>query len=99
MPPCKHYYKWFASVWTMTTGLTGTRTELKFQGIFWASTETTSKTVEWAMVELIWHPDVMEKAQEELDKVIGTHCLVQELEQGSTTHASPVPLIHPLSIN
>jgi hypothetical protein len=83
----------------MTTGLTGTGNELEFQDIFWAGTGTTSSTVEWAMVELIWHPDVMEKAQEELDKVIGTHLLVQESDQGSTKHASHCTSIQPSSIN
>jgi cytochrome P450 len=33
--------------------------------------ETTASTLEWALLELICQPDIMKKAQEEIDKVVG----------------------------
>ncbi|KAG7521499.1 cytochrome P450 2J6-like [Solea senegalensis] len=39
--------------------------------LFLAGTETTSTTLQWALVYLINHPDVQEKAQAEIDRVIG----------------------------
>ena len=48
------------------------------QDMLLAGTETTSNTVEWAMAELMLHPDVMRRAQDELDTVVGVHRLVQE---------------------
>uniref|UniRef100_A0A0D6QS82 Cytochrome P450 n=1 Tax=Araucaria cunninghamii TaxID=56994 RepID=A0A0D6QS82_ARACU len=34
-------------------------------------TDTASKTIEWAMTELIRHPEVMQRLQEEIDGVVG----------------------------
>ena len=34
--------------------------------MFVAGTDTTSSTLEWAMIELARHPQVMKKAQEEV---------------------------------
>ena len=48
------------------------------QDMLLAGTETTSNTVEWAMAELMLHPDVMRRAHDELDTVVGVHRLVQE---------------------
>ena len=41
-------------------------------------TETTSTTIEWAMAELMQHPDTMKKVKEELKKVIGLNAIVEE---------------------
>lgn len=41
-------------------------------------TETTSNTVEFAMAEMINKPEVMEKAQRELDEVVGKYNMVEE---------------------
>jgi len=41
-------------------------------------TDTTSVTVEWAMSELLSNPEVLAKATEELDRVIGRDRLVAE---------------------
>lgn len=45
-----------------------------------AGTETTAYTIEWAMAELINHPEIMAKARQEIDSVIGKSRLVEELD-------------------
>ncbi|XP_024537726.1 cytochrome P450 71A1 [Selaginella moellendorffii] len=40
-------------------------------------TDTSAITVEWALAELLKHPDLMAKAQEELDNVLGRKSQVQ----------------------
>ncbi|KAK7378210.1 hypothetical protein VNO80_03648 [Phaseolus coccineus] len=46
--------------------------------VFTAGTDTSALTIEWALAELINHPDVMERAREEIDAVIGSGRLVEE---------------------
>jgi cytochrome P450 len=41
-------------------------------------TETTSNTVEWAMAELMHRPQLLAKAREELDAVVGRDAVVEE---------------------
>ncbi|KAJ0025127.1 hypothetical protein Pint_06939 [Pistacia integerrima] len=43
-----------------------------------AATDTTAMAAEWALAELINNPNVFEKAQEEIDQVVGKSRLVQE---------------------
>ncbi|GMH26619.1 hypothetical protein Nepgr_028462 [Nepenthes gracilis] len=50
--------------------------------IFTAGTDTTSSTIEWAMAELLRHPDKLKKAQVELEQFIGKENIVEE---GDTT--------------
>jgi coumaroylquinate(coumaroylshikimate) 3'-monooxygenase len=40
--------------------------------------DTTTTALKWALSELIHHLEIMKKAQEELDKVVGRHRLVLE---------------------
>lgn len=47
------------------------------QNIFGAATDTSSATVEWGRSELINHPDVMEKARQEIDNVVGKDRIVE----------------------
>ncbi|GAB2267101.1 hypothetical protein Dimus_002086 [Dionaea muscipula] len=53
-------------------------------GLLWdmitAGTDTTAITVEWAMAELIRNPRVQQKAQEELDRVIGHERVMTEAD-------------------
>ncbi|KAJ8750985.1 hypothetical protein K2173_016166 [Erythroxylum novogranatense] len=51
-------------------------------------TDTTSTTVEWAMAEMMLHPEVMVKAQLELTEVVG---LDNEVEE---THVKNLPYLH-----
>uniref|UniRef100_A0A803M444 Cytochrome P450 76AD1-like protein n=1 Tax=Chenopodium quinoa TaxID=63459 RepID=A0A803M444_CHEQI len=46
--------------------------------IFDAGTDTTSSTFEWVMAELIRNPKMMEKAQEEIELVLGKDRQIQE---------------------
>ncbi|GAV80682.1 p450 domain-containing protein [Cephalotus follicularis] len=45
---------------------------------FTAATDTTAITLEWALAELINHPNVFNKAREEIENVIGNSRLVNE---------------------
>ncbi|CAD6253756.1 unnamed protein product [Miscanthus lutarioriparius] len=58
--------------------------------LFTAGTDTTSSTVEWALAELIRHPDVLKKAQQELDAVVGRDRLVSETDLPRLTYLTAV---------
>ncbi|XP_058010158.1 flavonoid 3'-monooxygenase-like [Hevea brasiliensis] len=51
-------------------------------------TDTSSTTVEWAMAEMMLHPQVMKKAQEEMTNVVGINNLVEEF------HIQELPYLH-----
>ncbi|PIA36079.1 hypothetical protein AQUCO_03400170v1 [Aquilegia coerulea] len=57
-----------------------TRTSVKAfsQDIIAGGTESSAVTVEWAISELLKHPNIFEKATEELDRVIGRERWVEE---------------------
>ncbi|CAN4118864.1 unnamed protein product [Withania somnifera] len=46
--------------------------------IFLAGSETTSSTVEWALTELLRHPETMDKVKTEISKVIGPNRKFEE---------------------
>ncbi|GAA6222355.1 cytochrome P450 2J6-like isoform X1 [Lates japonicus] len=52
-------------------GFTETNLALCSLDLFLAGTETTSTTLQWALVYLIKYPDVQEKVQAEINRVIG----------------------------
>ncbi|CAK9275169.1 unnamed protein product [Sphagnum jensenii] len=43
-----------------------------------AGLDTSYVTLEWVMAELLRHPDIMQRAQKELDTIVGTNRLVTE---------------------
>ncbi|KAM6568545.1 hypothetical protein CsatB_016530 [Cannabis sativa] len=49
-----------------------------FLDVFVAGTNTSSITLEWALAELINHPNIMKKAMDEVDSVVGKTRLVEE---------------------
>ena len=53
------------------------------QEFFAAGVESTSTTVEWALAELIQHPDLMERAQKEIHAVVDSNRLVQQSDFAS----------------
>lgn len=57
-----------------------TRDNIKglIQDLFTGGTDTSSTTIEWAMNELLKQPHLIEKATEELDRVIGKERWVEE---------------------
>ncbi|WOK92304.1 flavonoid 3'-monooxygenase [Canna indica] len=58
--------------------LTDTNIKALLLNLFTAGTDTSSSTVEWALAELIRQPDVLRRAQHELDSVVGRGRLVSE---------------------
>ncbi|WJX28030.1 hypothetical protein P8452_16797 [Trifolium repens] len=48
------------------------------QGMLLAGTDTSAVTIEWVMSELLNHPEVLNKAKEELDTQIGKNKLIDE---------------------
>ncbi|KAE9593655.1 hypothetical protein Lal_00036610 [Lupinus albus] len=64
-----------------------TRNDMKafFLDIFLAGTETSSVASQWAMAEIMNHPQVLKKLREEIDSVVGTCRLVNE---------SDIPKLH-----
>jgi hypothetical protein len=58
--------------------LTLRKKSVKLQDMLFAGAETQSTTVEWAMAYLLRHPDVMQRAQAEVDSVVGTERVVRE---------------------
>ncbi|KAF7847357.1 hypothetical protein BT93_L3057 [Corymbia citriodora subsp. variegata] len=48
--------------------------------ILCAGTDTSAVTIEWTMSLLLNHPNIMQKAQAELDDIVGRDCLVDEAD-------------------
>ncbi|KFK25089.1 hypothetical protein AALP_AA8G064400 [Arabis alpina] len=57
-----------------------TRENIKafIMNIYGGGTDTSAITVEWALAELINHPEIMKKAQREIEKVVGNKRVVEE---------------------
>ena len=51
---------------------------INLQEIMLATVDNPSNAVEWALAEMINQPEILEKAIEELDRVVGKERLVQE---------------------
>ncbi|KAH7665217.1 Flavonoid 3'-monooxygenase protein [Dioscorea alata] len=60
--------------------LTDTDIKALLSDLFIGGTDTTSLMVEWALVELIRHPDILAAAQKELDSIVGRSRFVSELD-------------------
>ncbi|KAG0471025.1 hypothetical protein HPP92_015571 [Vanilla planifolia] len=56
------------------------------QDLIAGGTESSAVTVEWAMSELLRRPEAMEKAMEELDRVVGRERWVEEREAAGCLH-------------
>ncbi|PIA38447.1 hypothetical protein AQUCO_02800274v1 [Aquilegia coerulea] len=74
--------------------------------LFMASTDTTTSTIEWAITELLRHPNIMKNVQMELDQVVGPNKNVKENDIGELPYLQavvketlrlhpPVPLLIP----
>lgn len=62
------------------TPLTDIHIKALFRDIIVAGTDTTWTTIEWAMSEILQNPEVMKRAQEELDQVVGMNRIVEETD-------------------
>ncbi|XP_062030528.1 labd-13Z-ene-9,15,16-triol synthase, chloroplastic-like [Rosa rugosa] len=60
------------------TSLTMKQVKALLTDIVVAGNDTTAGIIEWAMSELIQHPDELRKVQEELTKIVGINNLVEE---------------------
>ncbi|EFJ07039.1 hypothetical protein SELMODRAFT_134412 [Selaginella moellendorffii] len=60
------------------------------QEILIAGMDTSACTVEWALLELVHNPEVMKKAQEELDVVVGRNRMVTETDFSKLTYLEAV---------
>ncbi|CAH1446230.1 unnamed protein product [Lactuca virosa] len=63
---------------TMDKKLTRENIKAFILDVFGAGTDTSALTTEWALSELINHPNIMKKAVEEIDHVVGKNRLLQE---------------------
>ncbi|GJW54465.1 flavonoid 3'-hydroxylase [Tanacetum coccineum] len=66
--------------------LTDTEIKALLLNLFTAGTDTSSSTVEWAIAELIRHPQILKQAREEIDSVVGQDRLVTELDLSQLTY-------------
>ncbi|MFS7893589.1 putative 3,9-dihydroxypterocarpan 6A-monooxygenase [Helianthus anomalus] len=62
----------------MEINLTPENIKAFIQDILAAGIDTSAITMEWALAELINHPNIMKKAVEEINQVVGKRRLVQE---------------------
>ncbi|KAJ9695704.1 hypothetical protein PVL29_010936 [Vitis rotundifolia] len=60
--------------------LTGENVKGIIMDIFSAGTDTSASTMEWALAELINHPNMMDKARQEIDSMVGKDRLVEEFD-------------------
>ncbi|XP_058080717.1 flavonoid 3'-monooxygenase CYP75B137-like [Magnolia sinica] len=69
------------------TPLNLTHIKAMFMDMMGGGTDTTSSIVEWAMAEMMQNPEIMRKAQEELEQVVGMDNMVEE------SHMSKLPYL------
>ncbi|KAK9684497.1 hypothetical protein RND81_10G214100 [Saponaria officinalis] len=69
-----------------------TDTEIKalLLNLFTAGTDTSSSTTEWAIAELIRHPTILAKVQQEMDSVVGQDRLINEADIPNLTYFQAV---------
>ncbi|XP_030494056.2 flavonoid 3'-monooxygenase [Cannabis sativa] len=70
--------------------LTDTEIKALLLNMFTAGTDTSASTVEWAIAELIRHPNIMAQVQEELDRVVGRDRLVGDMDLAQLTYLQAV---------
>ncbi|KAH7842310.1 hypothetical protein Vadar_003846 [Vaccinium darrowii] len=61
-----------------TGSLTLTNIKALLLNLFTAGTDTSSSVIEWALAEMVLNPDILKRAQQEMDQVIGRNRRLQE---------------------
>lgn len=70
--------------------LTGKEYDMYIQDLLIASMDTSSTTIDWILTELLRHPNVMKKVQNELEQVIGKNRMVEESDLESLEYLDMV---------
>ncbi|XP_058221831.1 flavonoid 3'-monooxygenase CYP75B137-like [Rhododendron vialii] len=70
------------------TPLTMTQLKVLFMDMVLGGTETTSNAIEFAMAEMMNKPEILKKAQQELDMVVGKDSIVEE------SHINKLPYLN-----
>ncbi|XP_051137113.1 flavonoid 3'-monooxygenase CYP75B137-like [Andrographis paniculata] len=73
---------------SQTTPLTITHLKALLMDMVVGGTDTTANTIEFALAEMMGKPQVLKKAQQELDSVVGKDSIVEE------THISKLPYLY-----
>uniref|UniRef100_A0A803P5Y1 Cytochrome P450 n=1 Tax=Cannabis sativa TaxID=3483 RepID=A0A803P5Y1_CANSA len=58
--------------------------------IFTAGSDTSALTIEWALSELVKNPNIMQKAREEIDTLVGQTRLVEESDIGNLPYLQAI---------
>ncbi|KAK9036697.1 hypothetical protein V6N11_078689 [Hibiscus sabdariffa] len=72
------------------TSLTDMEVKALLLDMLIGGTDTVPTTVEWAMTELLRHPDIMKKLVEEIDTVAGKHNLVDDSHLPQLTYLEAI---------
>ncbi|KAL4361684.1 hypothetical protein GQ457_04G038840 [Hibiscus cannabinus] len=72
------------------TSLTDMEVKALLLDMLVGGTDTVPTTVEWAMTELLRHPDIMKKLVEEIDTVAGKHNLVDDSHLPQLTYLEAI---------
>ncbi|XP_065868847.1 cytochrome P450 93B2-like [Euphorbia lathyris] len=69
-----------------------TRNHIKalFLDFFTAATDTTAITLEWAVAELINNPIILQKAREEINRVVGNNRIVEESDNSNLIYIQAI---------
>ncbi|KAJ8752741.1 hypothetical protein K2173_007051 [Erythroxylum novogranatense] len=70
--------------------LTDTEIKALLSDMFTAGTDTSSSTTEWAIAELIRHPEALARVREELDSLVGRDRLISEFDLPQLTYLQAV---------
>ncbi|KAL6525294.1 hypothetical protein OROMI_030887 [Orobanche minor] len=86
---------------TLDVKLTSDRVKGLLQDLLAGSTDTTATTLEWTINEIIIHPHIIEKAKEELNRVIGRNRWVEENDFSRLPYIDAIIMesmrLHPLA--
>ncbi|BBN11121.1 protein MpCYP829-like30 [Marchantia polymorpha subsp. ruderalis] len=80
----------FLDVLLATSTFSRVQVQLLLLGIIVGGTDTSADSIVWAITELLWHPNIMERLQRELDDVIGKERLVEKADLNNLEYLQAV---------